>query len=233
VLAAVGAVGVAASVFALFLVDGVREHGDLTSHDASVTASVVADRTGVMTVVANAFTFVGSEVSVGVLTAALLGWMVIRHRAWRAAWIVGGSMGLAGLVTMALKHLVLRARPPAVDVLGAIDTGYSFPSGHTLYSTVFCGLVAGLLVVRSRVALARIGVVAAWVLMSAGVGLSRIYLGYHWLTDVVAGWSLALVILAVAAAATVMTSGHRVVDGADAASEVLGDGARSPQPNQV
>ena len=211
-LFAAAAAAAATLSFALVLVDGASEGGDLSSYDPSVTASAVSERTGPLTLAAEVLSFVGSEVSVGVLTVAVLAWLVVGHRAWRTAWIVGGSMALAGVMTLAIKHLVLRPRPPAMDVLGSLDHGYSFPSGHTLFSTAFFGLVAGLVVCGSGQVWMRWAVLSGWVLVSAAIGLSRLYLGYHWLTDILAGWSLGMAVLALAAAAAILTqpvSGHR------------------------
>lgn len=182
------------------LYDGVREHGDLSAYDPMVTADVVAQREGVLTVLAQVCTALGSTLVVGSLTLALLAWTGWR-RQWRTTFLVAATMAVAVSVTVALKHLAGRPRPPAALVLGPVDTGYAFPSGHTLNSTVFLGLVAAVALLQLRSRAARIGVVVGAVSLSLAVGLSRIYLGYHWLTDVLAGWSIALAVLAMAAIA--------------------------------
>lgn len=84
-------------------------------------------------------------------------------------------------------------------MLGPVDSSYAFPSGHTLNATVFFGLVAALALTRVRSRLGRVAVVLAWLGASLAVGASRLYLGYHWLTDVLAGWSIAAVVLSLAA----------------------------------
>jgi undecaprenyl-diphosphatase len=81
-------------------------------------------------------------------------------------------------------------------VLGPVDSSFSFPSGHTLNSTVFFVTLAGLLWVGLRSYLARTALAVVAVVMSAGIGLSRVYLGYHWATDVLAGWTVAVTWLA-------------------------------------
>ena len=76
------------------------------------------------------------------------------------------------------------------------ETSPSFPSGHALNSTVIAGLVAYLLLRRLNSSVARVVTVvlaAAWAL---AMGLSRVFLGHHWLTDVMVGWTLGLAWLA-------------------------------------
>ena len=182
------------------LTDGALENSDLSAWDPSVTAEVVADRAGWLTTLAQAATFSGSLTVVGLLTLAVFTWLGPIRRRWRAAGVVAATMGVSAAATVGLKDLIGRLRPPAPLVLGPVDTGFAFPSGHTLNSTVFFGLVAGLVLLRVRGWWARLAVIAAWVAASLAVGVSRIYLGYHWLTDVLAGWALAVGILAAAAA---------------------------------
>jgi membrane-associated phospholipid phosphatase len=182
------------------LADGAVEHGDLAAHDPAVTTWLMQSRTPLLTAAAQVVTTIGSEASIGVLSFLALVWLVLVKRALGSALVLGSSMGTAAVLTVVLKHFVGRPRPPAADVLGPLESSFSFPSGHTLFSTVFFGLVAGLLVARARRGTARALIVLAWVGASGAVGLSRLYLGYHWLTDVVASWTIAVAVLAVAAA---------------------------------
>ncbi|MFP5347156.1 MAG: phosphatase PAP2 family protein [Actinomycetes bacterium] len=195
-----GVVAVLAALSVLGLAEGVAGRDDLTRLDPSVESAVVALRDPALTVGASVVTFVASEPSLAVLTALLLAWLALRRRAYRVAMLVAASMAASAATTLALKHLMARARPPVSSLLGAPDSTYSFPSGHTLSGTVFFGLVAGLTLTQVRSTAARVAVVAGWLAASAAVGLSRLYLGYHWLTDVLAGWSAGLVILALTAA---------------------------------
>jgi undecaprenyl-diphosphatase len=155
-----------------------------------VTQDLVGHRAPVMTALARSLTFVGSEVVVGSVALLLLA-MLLRRRSWdRALTVACGIAGSAAL-TVAVKLLVGRARPPAVDRLGPIDHTYSFPSGHTLNSSVLLGLLV-LVVAPTLAAARRRALGAAAVALALGVGVSRAYLGYHWATDVMAGWLLAV-----------------------------------------
>ncbi|GAA4738470.1 phosphatase PAP2 family protein [Gordonia alkaliphila] len=128
-------------------------------------------------------------VAIGVFVLAWVG-----ERIDLAALIAFG--GVSGyLVMVLLKSVFGRARPPVADRL--IDIGsLSFPSGHAMMSTVIFGLTA-VIVYRLYV----------WVRLHPGVlllapgaaliiGASRVYLGAHWASDVLAGWALGLVWLA-------------------------------------
>jgi len=103
-------------------------------------------------------------------------------------------LGVAGSLTMTTvgKSLVGRVRPPQVDAVPPFEHSPSFPSGHTLNSTVIAGIVVYLLLRRLESHLARattIVLATAWVV---AMGLSRVFLGHHWLTDVAVGWTLGL-----------------------------------------
>jgi undecaprenyl-diphosphatase len=102
-------------------------------------------------------------------------------------WLVTLALTVAGgmLLNEALKLAFHRARPhfdDALDVLGS----YSFPSGHTADSTLFYGVLAAYLFARSTQRGARMGVVAGAVLAIGMVAFSRVYLGAHYPTDVIA-----------------------------------------------
>lgn len=94
--------------------------------------------------------------------------------------------------------------------LGPLIGSYAFPSGHTLNSTVCYGLIALLLAVRFRRPLQRAGIVIGWLGLCAAVALSRIYLGYPWLTDVVGGFCIGLVVLALTALMPVVAGDRRL-----------------------
>jgi undecaprenyl-diphosphatase len=210
-------VAAAAATAVVGLVDGVGEHGDLSAVDPAVTADAVRVRTPVLTILAEVVTMVGSEVAVGLLTTLVVAWLVVRRRDRLRALHFGVTMAASAAVTLGVKHLVARGRPPAAVVLGPVDTGYSFPSGHTLFSTVFFGLVA--LLLADRLAGRRGGrslAAVGWVVASLAVGASRIYLGYHWFTDVAAGWVLGVLVLAIAFVALALLQRSRA--GASTAS---------------
>jgi undecaprenyl-diphosphatase len=98
----------------------------------------------------------------------------------------------AALLNVTLKMTFKRARPTPFFDLTAPET-YSFPSGHSLGSACFFGGLAALLTTRIKNRRVRL---AVWILCTAMfllIGLSRIYLGVHHTTDVIAGFVAALI----------------------------------------
>jgi membrane-associated phospholipid phosphatase len=178
-----------------WLADSAREHDGPSRMDPTTAAQVLRIRTPTLTDLAQALTFVGSEVSVGLLAMVVLVVLVVRRELDRATVLAVGIGGSAFL-TVAIKLLVARHRPGGVDRLGALDTSYSFPSGHTLNSTVLIALGVWLLWPKASRA-ARGGLVAGGAVLALGVAASRVYLGYHWLTDVIASALIAVAWLSI------------------------------------
>lgn len=125
-----------------------------------------------------------------------------------ALWTLGYrhlGVGLAASVISAtiastgLKHVIGRARPDIVEHAALTFTA-SFPSGHAFISAVTMLCIAGFVGLASRRGdITRLCYVFAWV-MIALIGVSRVYLGVHWPTDVLAGWCLGVVWSSVAIA---------------------------------
>jgi membrane-associated phospholipid phosphatase len=136
-----------------------------------------------------AFTTLGSLWLVLVLLAAALAVLLLARRYRQAAFVATAtllSMTAAGV----MKLVFARPRPEVIpQPLGR----WSFPSGHTMTAT---GLAISLLVViwptRWRIPALALATVCA-----IGVGLTRVYLGYHYPSDVVAGWALSLAVVGV------------------------------------
>jgi len=184
--------------------------------DAAVLRWTVAARSPVLTPAAHALTLLGSVpvvLVVAVLAAALLR---RRTRGWTSSAVLLTAVVVTGAVVYLFKVAVGRTRPSLDTVLGTPSPDYAFPSGHTTDGTVVYVLAALLLAATLRTAARRRVLVGAAVLLGLVIGLTRVYLGYHWLTDVLAGWSLAT--------AVVLTA--FVV-----AQLVAGNGLRAPTPS--
>jgi len=158
--------------------------------DPLLRDGVLAHRSPALTSLARAVTALGTgPVVYGVLLAAAAA-AVERGRLHRrdAAGLVA-ALAAGQVVRLAASEAVGRARPPRSQWLAGA-AGHAFPSGHTTTATLGYGL-ACLLAVRVLAAWpARAAAVVAAVVLAAGVGASRVYLGVHWPTDVAGGWGL-------------------------------------------
>ena len=217
--AVIAAVTVLAGVTMSFadLSEDVAGHDGLARHDASHLQFFVHHRTAQLVEVSRWLADVGS---VGVLVA--LAAIVAALLWWRGARLIvclapGLALGLAGACVAIGKQVVGRARPP-VRLRLITETAASFPSGHAADSTAFYVTLAVVVaVVLLRRPLARVGTVAIAALLSAAIGISRLVLGVHWPTDVLAGWMLGTIVAMTVSLFTVLAT--RFVDRDDAPPE--------------
>ena len=118
----------------------------------------------------------------------LLGLLILRR--WHSALFMTGIM-LSGIaLSTTLKHWIARPRPQLVVHLDHVSS-QSFPSGHALNNTLFYLTVALLLTPMLRQRISRWTVYTSAISLSLMIGVSRIALGVHWPSDVLAGWIIA------------------------------------------
>ncbi|MGH3568865.1 MAG: phosphatase PAP2 family protein [Pseudonocardia sp.] len=156
-----------------------------TAADAAALDESIELRSGGLTLFATVLTHAGSTASMAVLALLVALWSLYHGRRVDAA-LVFGAMAGASLLFRGLKLLIDRPRPPLVSRLADVASE-SLPSGHATMSMV----VIGTLVVLAWAGLGRAArgtMVAAAAVWVGGVGATRIYLGVHWFSDVVAGW---------------------------------------------
>jgi undecaprenyl-diphosphatase len=143
-------------------------------------------------------TALGSFVGLGLMTiaAALTLWLC-SHRPLAVGLVV--SVLSATLVSTLLKIAIGRERPDIVEHVALTFTA-SFPSGHAFLSAVTLLCIAGFVGLSARREhITRLCIILAWVMIVL-IGVSRVYLGVHWPTDVLAGWCLGVAWSSVAVA---------------------------------
>jgi undecaprenyl-diphosphatase len=181
-------VGLLAACALGVIIQDVTGHEGAALLDPHVTAWAVAHRTGWLTSVLRVVTWLGSTAVIIPLAAIVGLFLVLRHRRWRPlallAAAIAGAVGLYDLV----KPLVGRPRPPPAIWIGHFR-GASFPSGHAAQSVAFYTMLA-IVLAAGRSRRAKTALWGAAALITAIVGGSRIYLGAHWLTDVLGGYAL-------------------------------------------
>lgn len=193
-------VGFIFSLAALWLFAGVTEdviHNDpLTRFDLTLAASLRAHSTHLGDRIFVVITALGSPAAMAAVAGAGVLLLLVR-RSWvlLTTWVA--AFAGAGILTFALKNIIQRPRPVgAGNFLHGVSS--SFPSGHAVGSLVGYGMLAyligsmGVESVRGRV---RLGFAAAVLILA--IGVSRLYLGVHYFSDVVAGYAVGVLWLSV------------------------------------
>ena len=164
--------------------------GDLQRFDSVVRAMIHAHSGPELTRIMQGLTFLGSSAFLAALFVLLVMLFLARGMRLAAMWLAVAACGSV-VLGVSLKLAFQRARP--VPFFGPVPLSYSFPSGHALSSLCFYGVLAGLLSARMKNQSARIVTWLASGALIAGIGFSRIYLGVHYPTDVIAGYLAAAV----------------------------------------
>lgn len=174
-------------VAALLLADAATEGDGLTAADRPVWAWLIDHRTAWVTAVAKVITEVGSTAVMAALALVAAGWLWIRQGRRRDALVVAVVTAGAGLLVAVFKPIVGRVRPPEEFRL-VTETNQSFPSGHALASIAVLGVLAAVFLAPVSARWPRRAGYVVIGLFVVAIGASRLYLGVHWVTDIVGGW---------------------------------------------
>ena len=177
--------GVVAWFFLELLIE-VASGSPITGADRRIINLVATLRTPALDQAMLLVTFLGNAQTIAVLAAIAI-IIVLLARRYEEAVLVLLALVASSLFFSAIKLLIARPRP-LLESARLVQGGFSFPSGHAAVSATFYGTIAYVLMreVRSEVVKVLIGLLAA--LLVLAIGLSRIYLGVHYPSDVVAGW---------------------------------------------
>jgi undecaprenyl-diphosphatase len=188
------AAGFAAALLSLVLFGWIANQvarGRTLRFDDSVRAAVHAWASPAMTAAMRTITQFGSVPFV-VAAGGLILWQLAAAGRKRAAWLLLIATLGAEALDQVLKLVFHRARPEAFFGYPEPVT-YSFPSGHAITSASFYGVLAAITAVRLRRPIAKAAVWALAAFAALAIGISRIYLGVHYPSDVAAGYAAAVI----------------------------------------
>jgi undecaprenyl-diphosphatase len=134
------------------------------------------------------FTALGGGPVLTLVTLLAAGYLLARRKRGLALFL-GIAVAAGALLNTLLKHGFVRERPDVVPHLVEVSSA-SFPSGHAMNSAMVYLTLAALLVSAERKWRVRLFLMSAAILLTLLVGFSRAYLGVHWPTDILAGWSV-------------------------------------------
>lgn len=174
--------------------------GTAATGDEDAVGWLAAHRRAPLDAAEIATTDLGGVIMLVAGLGAVTAYVCRRTRSWRPFWLALTGLGGAQVLVGVAKFVIRRQRP-AIGGHVVTATGYSFPSGHSASAVVGFGLIAWLLcaVTASRTLWATAWTAAA--LGALAVGASRVYLGVHYPSDVLAGWLLGAVWLGAVMAA--------------------------------
>jgi membrane-associated phospholipid phosphatase len=166
--------------------EDVKDHETLSAIDPVVGQWVVTHVTPLEKTLAEDVTRFGSlnVMKIGILAFAVF---ALFKRQWIAAGILAASLLSGEYLNELIKNFFMRTRPDFLGTAGQIS-GYSFPSNHSMTSVIFYGMIAYLLtqIITNRNARILIWAVTGGLILA--IGLSRMILGVHYMTDVLGGW---------------------------------------------
>jgi len=174
-------------LIALFLFIGheIPTHDALTRGDAAINAWMDSHNTELGETIFTWVSYIGAPVLAVTVAISLLGF-ARRHdwfHVWAVALVTGGGLVLSTI----LKLVFHRARPlSAAEFM--THPSYSFPSGHAMNSMIAYGFLLVLLLDHVHERGRRVALILGGIAVIAAIGFSRVYLGVHFLTDVVGGW---------------------------------------------
>jgi undecaprenyl-diphosphatase len=168
-------------------------------YDQAIHSWVGHERQNAITELFSTATALGGSGGMALMVLIVCGILLVRQERASAIFVLVTAVG-GGILNTALKMLFARARPDVASAI-AVARSYSFPSGHAMISFITCGALS-YIVLRQK---------WPWVLKSAAlavaltivvlVGVSRVYLGVHWASDIAGGWSAGIVWVAAAVVA--------------------------------
>jgi undecaprenyl-diphosphatase len=160
--------------------------------DISIASLMRESRNAPADEIMTVITMMGDTVVMTALALAMIVWL-FWHRAYRAAYAAIIAIAAAKIFELVMKFGLQRARPSELAYAGASQ--YSFPSGHATMAAVIFGILA-ILVSHAMGRWGRAVVYAMCALVVVAIAYSRVYLGAHWLSDVLAGLLFGTVVMA-------------------------------------
>jgi membrane-associated phospholipid phosphatase len=156
--------------------------------DQTVLDWFVEQREPWLNTVMQVVTVLGSSVLLIPLVVVVGAWFWYRHGTARPFTLLAVSYGGAYVVSQSLKVIIGRPRPPSGVAIGDYSS-YAFPSGHATQAAALWLMLAVVLAAGGPSSRHRVWVWSVAVFTVAVVGVTRLYLGVHWLTDVLGGWA--------------------------------------------
>lgn len=192
-LLAIGIGGaVALTIASAEVYEAVSDEDGIAALDQPALDTALALRSPWLNDAVTAYTHIGGPIGMPILALTATIALVVARRSYTPLILMVVAAGGSLLMTVLSKDAIGRLRPDREFAVPPYETSASFPSGHTLNAVVIAGILAYLLVLRQQSKRARALTVTVAIVFAFTMGLSRVYLGHHWLTDVAVAWTIGL-----------------------------------------
>ena len=152
----------------------------------NIVSNLISDK---LTPLVKVVTWFGSATCLILLTVILF--IIIKNK--KAGLLIGTNLVIISILNQTLKSLLQRPRPTGFRIIN--ETGYSFPSGHSMISMAFYGFLIYLIYMNVKNKCLKFTLIISLFILIISIGLSRIYLGVHYTSDVLAGFLLSIAYL--------------------------------------
>lgn len=152
----------------------------------NIVSNLISDK---LTPLVKVVTWFGSATCLILLTVILF--IIIKNK--KAGLLIGTNLVIISILNQTLKSLLQRPRPTGFRIIN--ETGYSFPSGHSMISMAFYGFLIYLIYKNIKNKCLKFTLIISLFILIISIGLSRIYLGVHYTSDVFAGFLLSIAYL--------------------------------------
>ena len=160
-----------------------------TSFDTLIHTYILEIRNKPLTSILNIITNLASATFLLAFSSILF--IILKDK--KTALYIFINLTCAFLLNESIKGIITRTRPIGINLVE--ETGFSFPSGHTMVGFAFYGLITYLLYTKASKKNTKIILITSFILLSLLIGFSRIYLGVHYLTDIIGAFILATIYL--------------------------------------
>ncbi|WP_241987535.1 phosphatase PAP2 family protein [Cryobacterium sp. MDB2-33-2] len=213
---------VALSVAVAQVYDNITDADGVAGLDRPLLNFAISLRSPLLDMILTGYTQIAGPIGMPIIAVAAILILAIHRQSWTPVILIVAAGGGSLLMTVAGKDLFGRDRPPLVDAVPPYEYSASFPSGHTLNAVAVVGVIAYLLILRQKGFRARAVTISAAALFALTTGLDRVYLGHHWVTDVLGAWLLGAAWLALVITAHQLYLTVRVMrDGPDPSRPAL------------
>ena len=164
-------------------------NNEIMNFDSAVYNFIISFKSNFLTNIFKFITFFGS--SIPLISICIISFLFIKNK--KIPMYISINLIVTAIFNLLLKNIIRRNRPVGYRLVE--ETGFSFPSGHSMASMAFYGLIIYLVFKYVKNKYAKIALCTFLSILIVAIGISRIYLGVHYASDVLAGFMISLLYL--------------------------------------